>query len=57
MDTRSFTYLVNNGDGTFGVASETRMTFAPVTLLQTDANAPAPIVVEVLGEWRRGGSP
>jgi len=50
-DSRSFTYLVNNGDGTFGVASETRMTFAPIGLLQTDAAAPAPIIIEVLGEW------
>lgn len=52
VDTRSFTYLVNNGDGTFGMASETRMTFAPISLLQTDPEAPGPIVIEILGEWR-----
>jgi LPXTG-motif cell wall-anchored protein len=51
VDTRSFTYLINNGDGTFGIAAETRMTFAPVTLLQTDGAAPAPVIVEILGEW------
>jgi hypothetical protein len=50
-DTKSFTYLVNNGDGTFGVASETHMTFAPIGLLQTDPAAPAPIIIEILGEW------
>jgi hypothetical protein len=50
-DTKSFTYLINNGDGTFGVGSETHMTFAPVGLLQTDPATPAPIVIEVLGEW------
>ncbi|MEY2475878.1 MAG: hypothetical protein QOG87_1193 [Actinomycetota bacterium] len=50
-DSRSFTYLINNGDGTFGVASETRMTFAPVSLLGVDPAVPTPIVVEILGEW------
>jgi hypothetical protein len=51
VDTRSFTYLINNGDGTFGVGSETHMTFAPVSLLQTDPDTPGPIVIEILGEW------
>jgi hypothetical protein len=27
------------------------MTFAPISLLQTDPNTPGPIVVEILGEW------
>jgi hypothetical protein len=50
-DTKSFTYLVPNADGTFGLAAETHMTFAPIGLLQTSAAAPPPIVVEILGEW------
>jgi hypothetical protein len=43
--TRSFTYLIPNGDGTFGVVSETRQTIAPVTL------AGGAITLELLGEW------
>jgi hypothetical protein len=50
-DARSFTYLVSNGDGTYGVASETHQTFAPIALLGTDPTAPPPVVIEVLGEW------
>jgi hypothetical protein len=50
-ETKSFTYLVDNLDGTWGLASETHMTFAPVGLLQTDPTAPAPVYVEILGEW------
>jgi len=50
-DTRSFSYLVSNGDGTYGLASESHQTFAPVALLGTDPKAPPPVVVEVLGEW------
>jgi hypothetical protein len=43
--TRSVTYLIPNGDGTFGVVSETRQTIAPVTLLG------GAVRLEVLGEW------
>lgn len=43
--TRSFTYLIPNGDGTFGVVSETRQTIAPVSLLG------GAITLELLGEW------
>jgi hypothetical protein len=50
-DTRSFSYLVSNGDGTYGLASESHQTFAPIALLGTDPKAPPPVVVEVLGEW------
>jgi hypothetical protein len=48
---RSFTQLVPNLDGTYGLSTETHMTFAPIALLQSSAALPAPIVVEVLGEW------
>jgi hypothetical protein len=50
-DSRSFSYLVSNGDGTYGLATETHMTFAPISLLQSDPAAPPPVVIEVLGEW------
>ncbi|MDQ1372724.1 MAG: hypothetical protein QOJ09_62 [Actinomycetota bacterium] len=50
-DTQSFSYLVPNPDGTFGLTTETHMTFAPIGLLQTDPTKPAPIYVEILGEW------
>ncbi|MCA1691532.1 MAG: hypothetical protein LC733_04765 [Actinobacteria bacterium] len=43
--TRSVTYLIPNGDGTFGVVSETRQTIAPVSLLG------GAITLELLGEW------
>lgn len=43
--TKSATYVIPNGDGTFGLVSETRQTIAPVTL------AGGLIVVELLGEW------
>lgn len=43
--TRSVSYLTPNGDGTFGIASETRQTIAPVTLLG------GLLTIELLGEW------
>ena len=43
--TKAATYVVPNGDGTFGVVSETRQTIAPVSL------AGGLITVELLGEW------
>lgn len=46
---RTVTYLVANGDGTFGVASETRQTVAPVSLLANQALGTA-ITLEVAGE-------
>ncbi|MBW3614522.1 MAG: LPXTG cell wall anchor domain-containing protein [Actinobacteria bacterium] len=48
----SFTYLVNNGDGTCGLASETHITVAPVRLnLPPDADPTNDITIELLGEW------
>jgi LPXTG-motif cell wall-anchored protein len=43
--TRSATYLIPNGDGTFGVVSETRQTIAPVSLIG------GAVTLELLGEW------
>lgn len=40
----SFQYLVSNGDGTFGLVSETHETIAPVRLVDGH-------VIEFLGEW------
>lgn len=45
---KSFTYLVANGDGTFGLATETRQTLAPVTLFK---GTPNELTIEVLGEF------
>lgn len=51
-DTQSFTYLVRDPtDNTYGLTTETRMTFAPIGLLQTNPAAPPPVFVEILGEW------
>ena len=47
---RSFTYLIANGDGTFGMASETHITVAPVTIGQV-AGVDAPVTIELLGEF------
>lgn len=44
----SVAYLAANGDGTFAFVSETRQTFAPVTLFR---GTPEELTVEVLGEW------
>ena len=53
--TKSITKLVPQTDANgnkigdnFGLMTETRMTIAPITLL---ANTPAPITIELLGEW------
>ena len=42
-ESRTVTYFVPNGDGTWGVVSETRQIIAPVSLLGTG------ITVDVLG--------
>ena len=47
---RSFTYLVPNGDGTFGMASETHMTVAPITIGAV-GGLPAPVTLELVGEF------
>jgi hypothetical protein len=44
----SFTYLVSNGDGTFGLGAETHETIAPITILRGTANQ---TTIEFLGEW------
>jgi hypothetical protein len=47
--TKSYTYLFPNGDGTFGVASVSHMTVAPITLFKgMGANE---VTIEVLGTW------
>ena len=43
--TRTFSYLIANGDGTFGVVSETHQQVAPINLLN------GAITIELLGEW------
>src|SRR5207253_1391741 len=45
---RSFTYLRPNGDGTFGLVSETHETIAPVTIAKGMAGG---TTIEFLGEW------
>jgi hypothetical protein len=47
--TRSFSYFIPNGDGTFGLASEVRQIAAPVGILNT-ALGPT-LLVEVAGEF------
>ncbi|MEO7836964.1 MAG: hypothetical protein ABIS21_04925 [Acidimicrobiales bacterium] len=46
---RTVTYLAANGDGTFGVVSETRQTVAPITLLGTVPGTG--LLIEVAGEF------
>jgi hypothetical protein len=48
-ESKSFTFLVANGDGTFGVASETVQHVAPISLLNT-ALGPS-VTVEVSGAF------
>src|SRR5947209_12580513 len=48
---RSYTYLISNGDGTFGMVSETHMTVAPVTLASIGANLIQPATLELVGEF------
>lgn len=45
---KSFTYLAANGDGTYGLVTETRQTLAPVTLFK---GTPNELTIEVLGEF------
>lgn len=47
-ESTTVTYLVPNGDGTFGVVSESRQIIAPINLLPVNV-AGTSIVVEVLG--------
>ncbi|MGH9188879.1 MAG: hypothetical protein ACRD0Q_02420 [Acidimicrobiales bacterium] len=45
---RTVTYLAPNGDGTFGVVSETRQTVAPITALGDLNNG---LIIEIAGEF------
>jgi hypothetical protein len=47
---RTVTYMKSNGDGTFGVVSETRQTVAPVSVLANELTQTA-VTVEVGGEF------
>ncbi|MDQ2826744.1 MAG: hypothetical protein M3Y04_07280 [Actinomycetota bacterium] len=47
---RTVTYMVANGDGSFGVASETRQTVAPISLLANQTLGTA-VTVEIAGEF------
>ena len=57
VDTKSFTYLVPNGDPndpdtTYGVVSETRGTIAPISIGPNDPVTGFPaLTIEVVGEW------
>jgi hypothetical protein len=44
---KSFTYLIPNGDGTYGLVTETHQILAPVTLF----GGTSPVVIELAGEW------
>ncbi|MDQ4068233.1 MAG: hypothetical protein M3203_01945 [Actinomycetota bacterium] len=47
---RTVTYLRSNGDGTFGVVSETRQTVAPISLLANEA-IQSELTIEIAGEF------
>jgi hypothetical protein len=47
---RTVTYMKANGDGTFGVVSETRQTVAPISVLANELTQTA-VTVEVAGEF------
>jgi len=47
---KSYTYLTPNGDGTYGLVTETHQILAPVTLLGGTLGLPA-VTVETAGEW------
>jgi hypothetical protein len=50
---QAFSYLVNNGDGTCGIAQEIHMTIAPIQIaLPPNPDAPQTgLVIEVAGDW------
>lgn len=47
---KSFTYLTPNGDGTYALVTETRQILAPLTLIPGISNIPV-LSVEFAGEW------
>lgn len=50
---QSYTYLVNNGDGTCGIATESHISIAPIQIaLPPSADAPqSGLLIEVAGDW------
>ncbi|HVE95277.1 MAG TPA: hypothetical protein VNB24_10165 [Acidimicrobiales bacterium] len=48
---RSVVYPIANGDGTFGLVSETRSTFAPINIARNGPTPAPDVIIEVLGEW------
>jgi hypothetical protein len=48
VSSTSFSYLIPNGDGTFGIVSQVRVHIAPVTLFKGTTNE---ITIEALGEF------
>jgi len=50
---QSFSYLVNNGDGTCGIATESHISIAPIQIaLPPSADAPqSGLLIEVAGDW------
>jgi hypothetical protein len=57
LDTQSFTYLIANKnpdgtpDGTYGVVSETRMIFAPITVGEDATNGLGALQINIAGTW------
>ncbi|MDQ1496897.1 MAG: hypothetical protein QOD57_5569 [Actinomycetota bacterium] len=48
---KSFTYLTPNGDGTYGLVTESHQILAPITLIPGIAPLPDVLSVEFAGEW------
>jgi hypothetical protein len=50
---QSYSYLVNNGDGTCGIATESHISIAPIQIaLPPSADAPQTgLLIEVAGDW------
>ena len=50
---QSYTYLVNNGDGTCGIATESHISIAPIQIsLPPNPDAPQTgLLIEVAGDW------
>lgn len=48
---RSVVFPVANGDGTFGLVSETRSTFAPINIARGGPSPAPKVIIEILGEW------
>ncbi|MFN2608967.1 MAG: hypothetical protein ABR511_13935 [Acidimicrobiales bacterium] len=57
-ESRTFTYLIPNGDGTFGVVSETHQLIAPISLLggAVTIEVGGPIVMRAIATGKPGGA-